>query len=114
VTRDRDARHALHVHGMGMTDLVKRATPRADALRRDEYAAGVARLDRLCAWLEPAAICLVGLAGWRAAVDRRARAGWQERELGGRPVYVMPSTSGLNAATPMTALVDHLRVAGST
>ncbi len=110
-SRDRDARHALRAHGMGMTDLVKRATPRADALTRDEYRAGVARLDRLCAWLEPEAVCLVGLAGWRAAVDRRAVAGWQERGLGGRPVYVMPSTSGLNAATPLAALVTHLQAA---
>ena len=41
VTRDRDPRHALRHHGIGMTDLVKRATPRADALTRDEYRAGV-------------------------------------------------------------------------
>jgi TDG/mug DNA glycosylase family protein len=113
VTRDRDPRHALVHHGVGMTDLVKRATPRADALVRDEYAAGVDRLDRLCAWLQPGAVCMVGLAGWRAAVDRRATAGWQPRTLGGRPVYVMPSTSGLNAATPLPALVEHLRAAAT-
>jgi TDG/mug DNA glycosylase family protein len=111
VTRDRDPRHALVHHRVGMTDLVKRATPRADALARDEYAAGVARLDRLCGWLQPGAVCLVGLAGWRAAVDRKATAGWHDRRLGGRPVYVMPSTSGLNAATPLTALVEHLSAA---
>ncbi len=113
VTRDRDPRHALLEQGMGMTDLVKRATPRAAALTRDEYRAGVARLDRLCAWLQPAAVCVVGLAGWRAAVDRRATAGWQERGLGSRPVYVMPSTSGLNAATPSETLVAHLRRAAA-
>lgn len=111
VSRDRDPGHALREHGVGMTDLVKRATSRADALTRDEYREGVARLDRLCAWLEPAAVCIVGLAGWRAAVDRRAQPGWQDRRLGGRPVYVMPSTSGLNAATPLATLVDHLRAA---
>jgi len=110
-TRDRDPRHALLEHGMGMTDLVKRATPRADDLTREEYREGLARLDRLCAWLQPAAVALVGLAGWRAAADRRATAGWQERTLGGRPVYVLPSTSGLNAATPLADLVEHLRAA---
>jgi TDG/mug DNA glycosylase family protein len=113
VTRDRDPRHALREHGLGMTDLVKRATPRADALTRDEYAAGLERLDRLCAWLEPGAVCLVGLAGWRATADRRAVPGLQDRTLGGRPVYVMPSTSGLNAAVPLDQLVDHLRAAAS-
>jgi TDG/mug DNA glycosylase family protein len=114
VTRDRAPGHALRAHGVGMTDLVKRPTARADALTRDEYRAGVDRLDRLCTWLEPGAVCLVGLAGWRAAVDRRAVAGWQDRRLGGRPVYVMPSTSGLNAATPLAALVDHLRAAAAS
>ncbi len=58
-------------------------------------------------------MCIVGLAGWRAAVDRRATAGWHERQLGGRPVYVMPSTSGLNAATPLAALVEHLQAAAT-
>jgi TDG/mug DNA glycosylase family protein len=109
VSRDRDPRHALREHGMGMTDLVKRATPRAASLRTDEYRDGVARLDRLCAWLQPRAVCIVGLAGWRAAVHRRAEPGWQDRRLGDRPVYVMPSTSGLNAATPLADLVAHLR-----
>jgi TDG/mug DNA glycosylase family protein len=114
VSRDRDPRHALRAHALGMTDLVKRATPRAASLRTGEYRDGVARLDRLCAWLQPQAVCVVGLAGWRAAVDRRAAPGWQERRLGDRPVYVMPSTSGLNAATPLAHLIAHLRAAAST
>lgn len=109
VSRDRDPRHALLGHDIGMTDLVKRATPRAAELTRDEYRAGVERVERLCAWLRPEAVCVVGLAGWRAAVDRRAVPGWQERPLGGRPVYVMPSTSGLNAATALPALTAHLQ-----
>ncbi|MGK2947858.1 MAG: uracil-DNA glycosylase family protein [Acidimicrobiales bacterium] len=111
VSRDRDPWHAVREHRIGMTDLVKRATPRAAALTAAEYRAGVARLSRLCAWLAPAAVCVVGLAGWRAAVDRRAAPGWQDHHLGGRPVYVMPSTSGLNAATPRSALEGHLRAA---
>jgi TDG/mug DNA glycosylase family protein len=110
-TRPRDAWDALRSHGVGMTDLVKRATRRADELAVDEYAAGVARVERLCERLQPGAVVLVGLAGWRAAVDRRAGVGVQARTLGGRPVYVMPSTSGLNARTPLAELVDHLRAA---
>lgn len=108
VTRDRDPWHALRHHGLGMTDVVKRATPRADALTRDEYRHGIERLERLCAWLRPAVMVFVGLAGWRAAVDRSAAAGRQPGGLGGSPVYVLPSTSGLNAGTPLSALVEHL------
>ena len=111
VTTDRSPDRALADHGVGMTDLVKRATPRADALTADEYRAGVERVRRLVAWLRPGAVCFVGLAGWRAAVDRKAVAGVQTADLGGVPVYVMPSTSGLNARVPPAALADHLRAA---
>jgi double-stranded uracil-DNA glycosylase len=118
VTRVRDPWHAVREHGVGMTDLVKRATRRADELSADEYAAGLDRVDRLCTRLQPGAVVSVGLAGWRAAVDRRAEVGVQDRTLGGRPVYVMPSTSGLNASSRYEDLVAHLRaafdLAGST
>lgn len=110
-SRPRDAWDALRSHGVGMTDLVKRATRRADQLSPDEYAAGLDRVDRLCTRLQPGAVVSVGLAGWRAAVDRRAEVGVQDRSLGGRPVYVMPSTSGLNAGSRYEDLVDHLRAA---
>lgn len=108
---DRDPRHLLRHHGIGTTDLVKRATVAAAELHPEEYAAGVARLERLCAWLRPGALYLVGLAGWRAAVDRRARAGWQPDRLGGVPVYLGPSTSGLNASTQLAGHVAHLLAA---
>jgi TDG/mug DNA glycosylase family protein len=65
----------------------------------------------LCAWLRPGALCVVGLVGWRAGVDRRATVGWQPDPIGGVPVYVMPSTSGLNARTPLAELRGHLAAA---
>lgn len=108
-SRDRDPWHAVRHHGMGMTDLVKRATPRADVLTAEEYRAGWARVDRLCARFQPEAVCMVGLTGWRVAVDRKAVARWQDRMLGGRPVYVMPSTSGLNAHARPADILAHLR-----
>jgi TDG/mug DNA glycosylase family protein len=108
VTRDRDPRDALVSDKVGMTDFVKRATPSAAALTRDEYRAGAARVERLVAWLVPATVCVVGLSGWRAARDRTAVSGWQPRAFGGRPVYVMPNTSGLNARVALGAFVEHL------
>jgi double-stranded uracil-DNA glycosylase len=104
-----DARRLLTEGAVGMTDLVKRATPSADGLRADEYRDGLARVERLVAWLRPGAVCFVGLAGWRAAVDRRALAGAQPVRLGGRPVHVMPSTSGRVARIGLGELVGHLR-----
>ena len=111
VTRDRDPRHALAVHGVGMTDLVKRATPRADALTTDEYRAGLARVERLVQWLRPGAVCFVGLAGYRAARDRRAVAGPIAAGFGGVPAYLMPNPSGLNAHATVDMLAEHLRAA---
>jgi TDG/mug DNA glycosylase family protein len=107
----RDPRGALADDGIGMTDLVKRATRRADELLTEEYRHGVERVERLVAWLAPGAVCFVGLAGWRAAVDKKAVAGPQDRRLGDRPVYVMPSTSGLNAHATRADLAAHLSAA---
>jgi TDG/mug DNA glycosylase family protein len=59
-------------------------------------------------WLQPSAVCFVGLAGWRSAVDRSAVAGTQNRPFGGRPAYVMPSTSGANAHSRPADLAWHL------
>lgn len=106
-TRDRDPRHLLEQHRIGMTDLVKRATARADELSPAEYRAGLPRLHALCKWLRPGAVCIVGLSGWRAAVDRRAVVGPQDEQLGGRPVYLMPNPSGLNTHVTVAQLVEH-------
>lgn len=111
VSCDRDPRHALIEHGIGMTDLVKRPTRKAAELDAAEYRDGLARVERMAEWLQPKVVCFVGLSGWRTAVDGKARAGWQERKLGGCDVYLMPSTSGLNASSQLPDLTEHLRTA---
>ena len=111
VSVDRDPPAALRDHGVGMTDIVKRATVAAAELTPDEYRAGLERVAWLVRWLRPGAICFVGLAGWRAAVDRTAQAGPQPEGIAGVPAYVMPSTSGLNASSTAASLADHLRAA---
>lgn len=113
VSVDRDPWHALRHHAVGFTDLVKRATVGASELTRDEYRAGLVRLERLVEWLQPGVVAFVGLAGWRAAADRAAVAGPQTSTVGGRPVYLMPSSSGLNARSSVASLADHLRAAAT-
>ncbi|HVC67143.1 MAG TPA: mismatch-specific DNA-glycosylase [Acidimicrobiales bacterium] len=110
VQADRDPVAAL-AHGVGMTDFAKRPTSTAAEVRPDEYAAGFARVTGLVEWLQPRVVCFVGLSGWRTVVDRRAVAGFQPATVGGRPAYVMPSTSGLNARTPLDELARHLAAA---
>ena len=109
VTRPRQPLASLAADGVGMTDLVKRATPNADSLTIGEYRAGAERVRRLVAWLQPGVVLFVGLAGWRAAVDRRAQPGPQPSPFGGAAAYVMPSTSGRNARTTPAELIGHMR-----
>jgi TDG/mug DNA glycosylase family protein len=109
VTVARRPFEALERDRVGITDIVKRATARSSQLDRSEYRAGIARVGSLVGWLRPAVVIFVGLEGWRAAVDPRARPGWQEHTLGEAPSYVMPSTSGANARVGLSELTDHLR-----
>ena len=81
VSRDRDPRHALGVDRVGMTDMVKRATSNAASLSGDEYSSGAERVEHMVEWLQPSAVCFVGLAGWRVAVDRSVVAGTQESAI---------------------------------
>jgi TDG/mug DNA glycosylase family protein len=111
VTRDRDPRHAFRQHAVGMTDLVKRASVAAKEITAAEYRAGAARVARMVQWLQPGAVCFVGLAGYRVAVDRHAQPGVQPHAFGGVPAYVMPNTSGLNARCSLDDLAEHLRQA---
>ena len=108
VSHPRDPLACLLQDRVGMTDLVKRATPNASVLRPDEYRAGAERIRRLVEWLQPGLVLFVGLAGWRAAVDRTATAGLQREPFAGVPAYVMPSTSGLNAHSRPADLAAHM------
>ena len=111
VSRDRDPVDALLGHHVGMTDFVKRATRQAAEVTADEYHSGLRRVERLVRWLQPGAVCFVGLSGWRTVVNGKAAAGLQTERIGGRPAYVMPSTSGLNAHSSPAQLAAHLEAA---
>ncbi|MFM8237513.1 MAG: mismatch-specific DNA-glycosylase [Actinomycetota bacterium] len=102
---------AAREDGLALTNLVRRTTARAAELSASEYRSGVPRLGRLVARVRPGVVCFVGLAGYRAAFSANADAGRQPESIAGSPVYVMPSTSGLNARTPLAALVEHFRAA---
>ncbi|MCO5317368.1 MAG: mismatch-specific DNA-glycosylase [Microthrixaceae bacterium] len=108
-TAGQDPEALLSQSRVGMTDLVKRTTARAAEIDRDEFRAGLARLERLCSWLTPAVVCVVGLSGWRVAADRGAGPGLQDATLGGSPVWLMPNPSGLNTHVGLPELVAHLR-----
>jgi double-stranded uracil-DNA glycosylase len=110
VQRPLDTFAALRDDGMGMTNIVARPTPRADALTPEEYRAGRQRLTDLVSWLRPRAVCFVGITGYRVAWDRKAVVGWQPEPMGDTPVYVMPNTSGLNAHAKPADFVEYFRI----
>ncbi|HCX86060.1 MAG TPA: mismatch-specific DNA-glycosylase [Micrococcales bacterium] len=111
--------------GIGVTNLVGRATARADELTRDELRAGGARLverltrpraDRgglpdLC----PDAIAIAGITAFRTAFAQpKARLGRQDpTAIAGWPpgvaLWVVPQPSGLNAHATVDSLADQWR-----
>ncbi len=112
VEKDRDPFAAL-ARGIGFTDLVKRPTPSAGELSRDEYRRGLPRIRALAREWRPRAVCFIGLEGWRKVVDPQARAGWVAGGFEARAAYLMPSTSGRNAHASLATLVAHLHEAAN-
>lgn len=93
-----DEDHELPVHGIGVTNLASRPTRAADELTPDELRAGAAELERTVRRHLPRLVAMVGLTAYRLAFARpRAAMGLQGEEVGGRPVWVLPNPSGLNA-----------------
>jgi TDG/mug DNA glycosylase family protein len=84
--------------GVGMTNLVDRATVMADELSREELQQGAKRLIRKLRRYRPKFVAPLGLTSFRAAFDRtKAKLGRQPELLGGAPVWLLPNPSGLNA-----------------
>ena len=84
--------------GCGITNLVGRATARADELEGEEFVEGARRLERKIRRYRPACVALVGITAFRKAFGRpNAKLGRHDHDLAGALVWVLPSTSGLNA-----------------
>jgi TDG/mug DNA glycosylase family protein len=84
--------------GLGITNVVSRATARADELSADEIRAGGAFLTAKVARLQPKWLAVVGITAYRTAFSRpRAKEGQQEETLAGACLWVLPNPSGLNA-----------------
>jgi TDG/mug DNA glycosylase family protein len=84
--------------GLGVTNLVARATARADELTDDELRAGAHRLRKLVARVAPGWLAVVGITAYRVAFDvPRASVGPQDGTVGDSRVWLLPNPSGLNA-----------------
>jgi TDG/mug DNA glycosylase family protein len=89
---------ALLAAGVGITNLVARATATAAELEAAEIRAGAPRLARKVRRYRPRAVAVVGIGAYRIAFGRPTAAlGRQAETLAGAMLWVLPNTSGLNA-----------------
>ena len=86
--------------GYGITNIVPRATPGIDTLKKEEYISGRVRLRRKVARHRPEVVVAVGVTVFRALFpDRRGTVslGLQPEQIGDSAVFVLPNPSGRNA-----------------
>ena len=108
--------HELLAYGIGITNVVARATARADELTDEEYREGGRVLAEKVARLRPSWLAVAGVTAYRAAFgDRRAKVGPQPTSLGDTRVWVLPNPSGLNAHwTVATMAEEYARLRAAT
>jgi double-stranded uracil-DNA glycosylase len=91
--------------GLGITNVVARATARADELETAELRAGGQLLAALAASLGVSWLAILGVTAYRTAFEvPQAVVGEQDHRLGGARVWILPNPSGLNAHWSAAAL----------
>ncbi|MFJ8667415.1 G/U mismatch-specific DNA glycosylase [Streptomyces sp. NPDC093600] len=102
-------------YGLGITNVVARASARADELSEEEFREGGRLLTERVERLRPRWLAVVGITAYRTAFgERKALIGPQERMIGDTRIWALPNPSGLNAhwtAESMAEEFARLRVA---
>jgi double-stranded uracil-DNA glycosylase len=84
--------------GLGVTNVVARATATAAELTATELREGAEQLRDRVALYAPSYLAVLGVTAYRAAFAvPKAQLGLQPDRLGGTKVWVLPNPSGLNA-----------------
>jgi TDG/mug DNA glycosylase family protein len=101
----------LRARGIGITNLVRRATAQAAEISPAELREGGERLLALVAEHRPAVVAVAGITAYRQAFgDRRAAPGRQPDTEGARwsgaALWVVPNPSGLNAHETVVTLAE--------
>ncbi|MFG1993340.1 G/U mismatch-specific DNA glycosylase [Actinoplanes sp. NPDC048988] len=100
----------LPAMGLGITNVVARATARADELSPAELVEGGEALAEKVRNVAPRILAVLGVTAYRTAFARpKATMGPQEEQVGGRPVWVLPNPSGLNAHYTVDTLAGAFR-----
>ena len=105
-----DEEQELLAYGYGITNLVERATARADELTAPELVAGRQRLIEKVQVYQPKVVAILGISAYRTAfAQRRAVVGRQPEVIDESAVWVLPNPSGLNAHYTPAALAEVFR-----
>ena len=97
-------------YGLGITNLVARATAQASELTRAELQAGGERLNELVAQHQPRFVAVAGVTAYRDAfVKKRAQVGRQTETIGRSGLWIVPNPSGLNAHWPLAAIIEEFQ-----
>ena len=88
----------LLARGYGITNIVARATARADELTDEELVKGGRALISKIKRYQPRIAAVLGVVAYRVAMGRKeAKVGRQEEMIGETVLWVLPNPSGLNA-----------------
>ncbi|WP_412742107.1 G/U mismatch-specific DNA glycosylase [Krasilnikovia sp. MM14-A1004] len=98
---------SLPAAGLGITNVVARASARADELSPAELVEGGQQLAATVEQWRPRFLAVLGVTAYRAAFGQpKAVVGPQDREVAGTPVWVLPNPSGLNAHYTVDTLAE--------
>lgn len=103
---DGDRAHLLG-SGIGITNLVRRATARADELSAAELREGGEQLRATVRRVQPRVVAVAGITAYRSAFgERKATVGRQPEPFEGAVLWVVPNPSGLNAHETVASLAQ--------
>ncbi len=93
--------------GLGITNVVARASTAADELTREELIEGGRVLQRKVRKYKPRYLAIVGIGAYRTAFDRpKAKMALQDETIAETKIWVLPNPSGLNANYKPAELVE--------
>jgi TDG/mug DNA glycosylase family protein len=100
-----DDRDRLRARGIGITNVVRRATAKASELSDEELRAGGVELAATVRRTTPRVVAIAGITAYRTAFgQRKAAAGRQPEPFEGAELWIVPNPSGLNAHETVRSL----------
>lgn len=102
-------RRSFVERGMGISNLVERATIRASELGADELKLGGERLAGLVERVQPRVVAVLGITAYRTAFGDRGASVGVQAVPGPAEWWALPNPSGLNAHVTIDGLATSFR-----